>query len=619
MSKQQSRRKSGFLTVVATLALLMLAGASAQAQSWTLQDPDLGAVSSEDLIQHEGKVQIVVDAQDSLSDEEVRAIGQKAGVDLTLNSDYADEANLYVAWVERTRVSKVLDIIERTEGVEYAEPNTRVQAFAAPNDPLYQYQWHFDQIDVEGAWKQGKGKGVVVAVIDTGVAYKSFKDRDMIMTPDLKGTGFAGGYDFVDDDKEPFDEHGHGTHVAGTIAQTTNNGYGVAGIAYESKIMPLRVLNKQGYGSVSDIADSIRFAADNGAKVINMSLGGPLPSLSMRSAINHAHSKGVTVIAAAGNSGRKMRSWPAAYNHVVAVAATQFDRKTTFYSQWGSFVDIAAPGGNTRVDQNRDGRPDGVMQQTLKQGSTSEHDFALYMGTSMASPHVAGAAAILVGLGVSNPDAVERVLTQTANKDMKGKVSDFKERYGAGVLDASAAGKKATFCQGFTRLGLSGMLGFFFFFLVRRRDSLSQTNLTRSSMVPFGAGLLMASSGLFFLPALMGSLGLDLGAADVVVDVLSRPLAMLDLTLLGPNFHQTPILGSALLPLAAIGLGHGHRKSAALAAGLALGFAGFLLAEGWSLSADVIWVPGTGLLDRAWLMGNGVLAATLGYLSLKRY
>jgi serine protease len=272
-----------------------------------------------------------------------------------------------------------------------------------PDDPMFPLQWHMEMIRAPEAWSVTRGAGVIVAVIDTGVAYQSNTERNFIMAPDLKGTRFVEGYDFVDDDKYAFDEHGHGTHVAGTIAQTTNNGYGVAGVAFEAKIMPLRVLNKHGYGSVSDIADSIRFAADNDAKVINMSLGGPLPSLTMRSAIQYAHGKGVTIVAAAGNSGRKMRSWPAAYDHVIAVAATQFDRKTTFYSQWGSFVDIAAPGGNTREDQNRDGRPDGVLQQTLKQGSTSEHDFALYMGTSMASPHVAGAAAILVGQGVNNP------------------------------------------------------------------------------------------------------------------------------------------------------------------------------------------------------------------------
>lgn len=598
--------------LLAGLAVLVMLSAGSVASAD--QTRDLMGTQSASTVAQGDKIQIVVDANDDLSDAEVKAIGKKAGVDLHLNSDYSDDANLYVGWARAGRAEKLLDIISKTDGIEYAEPNLQVSALGTPNDPLYQYQWHFNQIDVEGAWSAGKGKGVTVAVIDTGVAWKSDKNKNFLMAPDLKGTDFVEGYDFVDDDKDPFDEHGHGTHVAGTIAQTTNNGYGVAGVAFESSIMPLRVLNKHGYGSVSDIADSIRFAADNNAQVINMSLGGPLPSLTMRSAIQYAHSKGVTIIAAAGNSGRKMRSYPAAYKHVVAVAATQYDRKTTFYSQWGSFVDIAAPGGNTRVDQNRDGRPDGVMQQTLKRGSTSEHDFALYMGTSMAAPHVAGAAAILVGLGINNPDAVEKVLKQTANDSMRTKVDNFDERYGAGILDASAAAKAATLCQGFTRFGFASFLALFFITLVRRKDNSGQSSLR--SVPLFALGVISAASGLFFLPAVLPAM--DSVVATTAVDILSRPLASLDLTLFGPGFHQTPLMASALIPLAAISVGLNHKHLGSLAAGVAIGFAGFLFSEAIALHSDIIWVPGTGILDRTWLLANGAVAASLGYLSLKR-
>ncbi len=558
-------------------------------------------------------VQIVVDADDGLSDAEVKEIGQGLGIDLTLNSVHSDPANLYIAWVPQSRLEAVLDAIEGVDGIEYAEPNMRVEAFGAPNDPLYQYQWHFKQINAESAWARSSGKGVTVAVIDTGVAWKDNSSRGFKMAPDLKGTPMANGYDFVDDDKDPFDEHGHGTHVAGTIAQTTNNKYGVAGLAHSASIMPIRVLNKNGFGSVSDIADGIRYSADNGAKVINMSLGGPLPSLTMRSAIRYAHSKGVTIVAAAGNSGRRMRSYPAAYKHVIAVAATQYDKKTTFYSQWGEFVDIAAPGGNTRVDQNNDGRPDGVMQQTLKRGSTSEHDFSLYMGTSMACPHVAGAAAMIIGEGTTNPDKVEKILKDTANTEMKGKVGEYSERYGAGILDVDAATSSTTWCSGLTRLG-SGLLAAFLIVLgVRRRDLLSQTGL--GAKLPFVGGLVMASSGLFFLTALLP----DTGALGMVAGLLGRPLAMLDLTLLGPDFHQNALLASALIPLAAVIIGLGNKWTRSLAAGLALGFAGFLFAEAFMLNADVAWVPGMDLLDRSWLAINGLASLGLGYLSLKRY
>ena len=583
--------------------------------------PSLASASPPGALSKAGKIQIVVDAHDALSDEDVRKLGRAAGVDLALNSVHSDEANLYVAWVDADRADQVMEAIRRTPGVESAEPNALLTipeplgdtlaaaprdaaANSKPNDPLYQYQWHFDQIDVEGAWKKSTGKGVIVAVIDTGVAYKD-KGESFTQTPDLKGTAFVPGFDFVDDDDEPLDEHGHGTHVAGTIAQTTNNGYGVAGVAYNARIMPLRVLNKNGSGSVSDISDSIRFAADKGAKVINMSLGGPLPSLAMRSAIQYAHEKGVTIVAAAGNSGRRMRSFPAAYNHVIAVAATQYDRKTTFYSQWGEFVDIAAPGGNTRVDQNRDGRPDGVMQQTLKPGSTAEHDFALYMGTSMASPHVAAVAALIIANGTTNPDKVEQILKDSADSSDKDKIDKYTERFGAGILNANGATGSSSFNPGLLRIGVALLLLLIIFVGLLKKGSLGAAHA--HSRLPLAIGLVMGASGLFFLPALLAHVHPDAAACALTLDLLSRPLAMLDLTLLGPGAHQNALLASVAIPLGA------------LAIGLAIGFAGFLLAEAWMMNSDVQWIPGSaGLLDRAWLVANGLLAASLAHLGLKR-
>ena len=159
--------------------------------------------------------------------------------------------------------------------------------------PEYSKQWNFRNINVEQAWDETKGAGITVAVIDTGVS----------QVPDLKTTKFVKGYDFVNNKDDASDDNGHGTHVAGTIAQSTNNGYGVAGIAYEASIMPLKVLSGSGGGTIADIAESIKFAADNGASVINMSLGGGGASNMLEEAIKYAHSKGVTIIAAAGNEG----------------------------------------------------------------------------------------------------------------------------------------------------------------------------------------------------------------------------------------------------------------------------------------------------------------------------
>src|SRR5688500_7819088 len=152
------------------------------------------------------------------------------------------------------------------------------------------------------AWTLSRGRGTVVAIIDTGVL---FRDHERARrAPDLAGTRFVEGYDFVSNDASPDDEHGHGTHVAGTVAQTTDNNLGVAGVAPDAAIMPIRVLDRHGPGNCGGIPAGIRWAADHGAHVINMSLGGGSPSRTVQNAIDYAHSKGVTVVAAAGNSGR---------------------------------------------------------------------------------------------------------------------------------------------------------------------------------------------------------------------------------------------------------------------------------------------------------------------------
>ena len=560
--------------------------------------------------------EVVLDIADHYSDEDIREVAESCGLDVELNSRWSDEANLYVARVNEGGVPAALECLADkapAEWLEAGEENVEMAIFGKPNDPLYQFQWNFDQVNAEKAWTQSTGKDVVVAVIDTGVAVKDAPKRRIKKMRDLSGTQTVAGYDFVDKDPFPWDGHGHGTHVAGTIAQTTGNKYGVAGLAYNAKIMPLRVLNSQGFGQVADIADSIRFAADNGAQVINMSLGGPLPSLVMKRAIDHAHKKNVTIIAAAGNAGRRAPSYPAAYDHVVAVAATQFDKTTTFYSQWGKYVDIAAPGGNTRVDQNGDDRPDGVMQETLKNGKTDDHDFLLYMGTSMASPHVAAGAALVIAQGVTKPEKVEEILRSTADTSPKSRFknpNEFNERYGAGIMQADAAAKKAAMNQGNWRLAATFMLGLFAFGRLRRRD---QLDLTPGATSLFTGAALMGGAGLYFLPLLLG----DIGVAGAFANVVGRPIAELDFALLGAGWHQTPLMASAAIPVLSAGLLAGTKRLRFLAAGLAVGFGGFLLAESALLTSDVLWIP-TEVLDRTWLAANGLVSTAVGYLLLKK-
>lgn len=340
-------------------------------------------------------------------------------------------------------VEEMVEIYSKNPNVEYAEPNFLAFALFVPNDPYYSYQWHFDNpssggIQMESAWDVETGStNVIVAVIDTGVAYEN-KGRRYKLAPDLAGTSFVPGYDFINNDTHPNDDEGHGTHVTGTIAQRTNNNSGVAGIAFNVSIMPIKVLNSKGSGSYAGIADGIYFAADNGADVINMSLGGSSPATTLKNALAYAYNKGVTIVCAAGNEYQSGNppSYPAAYDaYCIAVGATRFDETRSYYSNTGSYVDITAPGGDINVDQNFDGYGDGILQQTFGNNPKS-FGYYFYQGTSMAAPHVAGVAALLISNGVTGPANVRNVLQITA-KD-KGP-SGWDDKYGWGIVDAHAA------------------------------------------------------------------------------------------------------------------------------------------------------------------------------------
>ena len=303
-----------------------------------------------------------------------------------------------------------------------------------PNDPRYNEQWNFQMIGMESAWKRTQGKDVVVAVIDTGVAGGEVKKGKPCR--DFGQTTFVKGYDFVNKSADAFDDHGHGTHVAGTIAESTDNNEGVAGIAFKAKIMPLKVLSASGSGSSADIADAIRFAADNGANVINMSLGSAFPSDVIHKAVKYARKKGVVIVCAAGNSFGGKVGYPAAYPECIAVSAVGPNGNIAKYSSYGKEVAISAPGGDM-VDS---GNPaDGILQNTNfpeSQGGKGD-DYYAFQGTSMASPHVAGVAALLVSQGINDPAQIREILEQTAQPK-----SD-KTKYGAGILSAVQATAKA--------------------------------------------------------------------------------------------------------------------------------------------------------------------------------
>ncbi|NOZ06734.1 MAG: S8 family serine peptidase [Chloroflexi bacterium] len=276
---------------------------------------------------------------------------------------------------------------------------------------------------------------MTIAVIDTGIAYETY--GVYVQAPDLAGTTFVPGWDFVNNDAHPNDDEGHGTHVAGTLAQTTNNSYGLAGIAFGARLMPLKVLNDQGTGSDQVVADAIVWATDHGAQVLNLSLGGTAAGSVLRQAVDYAYNHGVVVVAAAGNGSCKAVEYPAAYANAIAVAAIRFDKTRAYYSNCGPELDVAAPGGDLNVDQNGDGYGDGILQQTFSPGKYGTFGYWFYHGTSMATPHVAAVAALLISQGyATTPDAVRAVLAHTAlDLGAAGRDNEF----GWGLIQANDA------------------------------------------------------------------------------------------------------------------------------------------------------------------------------------
>jgi serine protease len=353
--------------------------------------------------------------------------------------------------------------------VVHAVPNYVARATTfAPNDPgrdaggWAALQWNFTGpfgLGIQPAWDKAitagnpGGGGVKVAVLDTGVAYRTSPDRRYLKAPDLDRSRFVRGYDFVRDNTLPYDRNGHGTFVAGVIAQSTNNGIGLAGVAYRARIMPIRVLDYEGKGDVGTIARGIRLAARRGADVINMSfefdIGLTAPQIpDVLSAVRFANRKGSLLVAAAGNTEDTRVAYPARAKHVMAVGATTEHGCVADYSNTGPGLAVVAPGGGADafVDTDPNCKPledpgRDVYQYTFR--GTSPRRFGLpsgYEGTSMAVPHVSGTAALIIGTGIlgpnPSPDAIQQRIQSTA-RDLGPPGYDM--TYGYGLLNAGPA------------------------------------------------------------------------------------------------------------------------------------------------------------------------------------
>jgi len=384
---------------------LFLAPPPARAQPAYVPPADGGYVPDEVLVKLSGPVS---SAQRKNLD--------KAGEVTDSGMELSDDNSLVVLKVPKGAVQQTIDDLQKQPGVVYAEPNYYAYAQdVIPNDPAWPSQYGPRHINAPAAWEISKGAaGVTIAIIDSGVDF-----NQLDLAPKL-----VAGHNYINPDDVPQDDFGHGTQVAGIAAAVTNNDLGIAGTSWGARIMPVKVLDEFGNGTFANLAAGIRFAARHGARVINLSLGGPGFSQTLQGAVNYAAGLGVVLVAAAGNhpSGSSSVLYPAAFPNVIAVSATDMTDNIASFSNSGPEVDLAAPG----VD---------IISVGLDESLVTES------GTSFSAPFVSGAAAILLGIpGNRYSSDVIRQLKTTAKDLGPGGPDDF---YGNGLLQLDLALKLA--------------------------------------------------------------------------------------------------------------------------------------------------------------------------------
>lgn len=403
--------------------------------------------------------EVVIKFKENVTQEQINEFENEFGLEIIRNNKVLGFIRYSITTDKK--VDEIIDLLRGHQYVDILEPNFVKTINFIPNDSYYHLLWSLHGtgggINVEDAWDESTGNNVVVAVLDSGVAYENYgsyriaPDYENVKfwvneheTPndglDNDGNGFIddiNGWDFVNYDNHPNDDYQHGTAITSIIAESINNNQGSAGIAYDAVIMPVKVLPADGKGTSADVADGIVYAAENGADIINLSLGGEDGGAYEQAAVDYAYSQGVTIFAATGNDYLYISHYPASFDNVIAVGATRYDRQKSAYSNSSDEIDIVAPGGDLSLDQNLDGRPDGILVVTILKNQPSIFGYFWYSGTSSATPHAAAVAAMMKAKNPSlTPDEIEIIMETTAED--RG-APGWDVQYGHGLIDAYAA------------------------------------------------------------------------------------------------------------------------------------------------------------------------------------
>lgn len=377
--------------------------------------PDIKPKKNDKGISHYITDELVIKFNNKVPDEFIKGFLNKYNLTVSKRRDHT-----IIAKCKNKCSKKILDIIEKNHSndsnIMYCEPhfiylsNDVDSNLVTPNDRLYSdYQWNLQSISTEQGWEKTRGnKDVIIAVIDTGVDLNHPEFKNKLVT----------GYNVVAPDKPPVDDDGHGTHVTGIIAANTNNKEGIAGVTWFNKIMPIKVLDQSGAGTLFDVAEGIFWATDHGAKVINLSLGNYAESNYLHDAIKYAHSKDVILVSAAGNDRIPKLGYPASYPEVISVGAVNYYKKIAEFSNYGDNIDVVAPGVNIA-------------------STYPKFDYASLSGTSMACPHVTGLAALIRSIkpNLKNTE-IAKIIKETAT-DLGYPGKD--KYYGYGEINIEAA------------------------------------------------------------------------------------------------------------------------------------------------------------------------------------